>query len=135
MPVAEFLDSNVVIYAYAADLAKRSRALDLLAGTPTISTQVLNETVAVLHRKRLMADDLVVTAIDDLAACCRVAQVSVVTIKRAVGLMNRYRFSYYDALIAASAIEAGCTVLYSEDMHHEQVIDDTLTIVNPFLAV
>lgn len=133
MPVADFLDSNIVIYAYATDPAKRCRALDLLASTPTISTQVLNETVAVLHRKQLMASDLIVMAIDDVAACCRVALVGIATIRRAVGLVTRYRFSYYDALIAAAAIEAECTVLYSEDMQHGQVIDGTLTIVNPFL--
>jgi len=135
MPVADFLDSNVVIYAYAADPAKKARALDLLAGSPTISTQVLNETVSVLNRKQLMAGDLIATAIDDLVAWCRVAEVSVVTIGRALDLMNRYRLSYYDALIVASALEAECTVLFSEDMHHELVIDGALTIVNPFRGV
>lgn len=132
MPVADFLDSNVVIYAYGTDPAKKARALDLLAGAPTLSTQVLNETVAVLRRKQLMAGDLIATAVDELAAWCRIAQVGIATIKHAVGLMNRYQLSYYDSLIVASAMEAECTVLYSEDMQHEQVIDGKLTLVNPF---
>jgi predicted nucleic acid-binding protein len=42
MPGAEFLDSNVVIYAYRNDLPKKARALDLLATTPTVSTQVFS---------------------------------------------------------------------------------------------
>ncbi len=42
-------------------------------------------------------------------------------------------FSNWDSLIIAAALQANCYTLYSEDMQHEQIIDDTLTIVNPFL--
>ena len=41
---------------------------------------------------------------------------------------------HYDSQIIAAALTAGCTVLYSEDMQHGQLIDGTLTIVNPFVA-
>ena len=44
----------------------------------------------------------------------------------------RYHYSYYDSLILASAVESRCTVLYSEDMQHGQVIEKKLKIVNPF---
>jgi predicted nucleic acid-binding protein len=37
-------------------------------------------------------------------------------------------------LIVASALLAGCDVLYSEDLQHGQVFDEQLTVVNPFLA-
>jgi predicted nucleic acid-binding protein len=133
MPAADFLDTNVIIYAYSTDTAKKSVALDLLAESPTLSTQVLNEAVAVFRRKSLMEDAAIGVAIDDLSAWCRVSRIGIDTIKLALQLTSRYRFSYYDALIASSALEAGCTVLYSEDMHHGQTIDGTLKIVNPFL--
>ena len=42
-----------------------------------------------------------------------------------------HRLSFYDALIVVSAIEAGCDVLYSEDMQHGRTIGG-LAIVNPF---
>ncbi len=47
-------------------------------------------------------------------------------------LAERYRLSFYDAAIVSSALEAGCRVLYSEDMQDGFKIDRTLTIRNPF---
>ena len=53
--------------------------------------------------------------------------------RSAVSLQSRYRFSFYDSLIVAAALEAGCTRLYSEDLQHDQQIQQ-LTILNPFLS-
>jgi len=50
----------------------------------------------------------------------------------AIALNARYGFSYYDCLMLASALESGCSVIYTEDMKHGQVINGTLKIVNPF---
>ena len=52
---------------------------------------------------------------------------------RALGLQGRWQFSFYDSLIIAAALEAGCTRLLSEDLQHGQRIE-TLTIENPFRA-
>jgi predicted nucleic acid-binding protein len=133
MPATEFLDTNIIIYAYSTDAAKKSAALDLLAESPVISTQVLNETAAVFHRKKLMTSALIGTAIDDLSAWCHINQLSIGTIKLALYLTDRYKFAYYDALIVASAMESECTVLYSEDMQHGQIVANRLRIANPFL--
>ena len=81
-----------------------------------------------------MADTLIQTAIDDLAAWCHVVQTDISTIKLALELAGQYQLSYYDALIAASAIAADCTTLYSEDMHHGLTVNGTLTVRNPFLS-
>ncbi|MDO8412266.1 MAG: PIN domain-containing protein [Gallionellaceae bacterium] len=134
MPAAEFLDSNVVIYAYGNDMRKKACALDLLATTPTVSTQVFNETVSVLRRKNMLADNRLDSVVNDLAAYLTVVQVELVTIKRAVALMIKHQLSYYDALIVATALEAGCTTLYSEDLQHGQVFDGSLRVINPFLS-
>lgn len=45
---------------------------------------------------------------------------------------SRTGYQFYDALIIAAALEAGCAVLFSEDPHDGQVIDGRLTIRNPF---
>ncbi|MDR2187087.1 MAG: PIN domain-containing protein [Azonexus sp.] len=132
MPATDFLDSNVVIYSYGADQTKKSRALDLLADSPTVSTQVLNETISVLRRKQLMPISQIASAIDDLTAWCKVVQISVATIQQALDLASHYQLSYFDALILASAIESGCTTLYSEDMQHGLVAGGLVTIQNPF---
>lgn len=50
---------------------------------------------------------------------------------RALDVQARYRFSFYDSLIVAAAIEAGCARLYSEDLQDDQRVDG-LTIENPF---
>ena len=50
---------------------------------------------------------------------------------RGLDLQIRYRFSFYDSLIVAAALEAGCKTLYSEDLQHAQEIEG-LTIANPF---
>ena len=49
----------------------------------------------------------------------------------AVGLSERYRYHIFDALMIASALKSGCSVLYSEDMQDGQKIE-SLTIRNPF---
>jgi len=54
------------------------------------------------------------------------------TIKKANTIKYKYGYSFYDSLFIASALEAGCTILYSEDLQDGQVIEKTLTIVNPF---
>jgi predicted nucleic acid-binding protein len=47
-------------------------------------------------------------------------------------IAEEYGFGIYDALIAAVALEAECVTLYSEDLQDGRVIDDQLTIRNPF---
>ncbi|MCY7350108.1 MAG: hypothetical protein LH606_05515 [Cytophagaceae bacterium] len=50
----------------------------------------------------------------------------------ALRIKGRYGYQFYDSLIIATALQVGCTVLYSEDMQDGQVIDLRLTILNPF---
>ena len=54
------------------------------------------------------------------------------TIFEACHLAARYQFSFYDSLILSAALECECSILYSEDMSHGQVIEKKLTITNPF---
>lgn len=56
------------------------------------------------------------------------------THERSMQMAQRYGLSVYDALIISSALLAGCTTLYSEDMQDGQVVDGWLTIKNPFAA-
>ena len=49
-------------------------------------------------------------------------------------LAERYGLSTFDAMIAASALDADCDTLWSEDMQDGIVLDDRLRIVNPFRA-
>ena len=51
---------------------------------------------------------------------------------KAIEIKERYQLQFYDSLILATALENGCNIVYSEDMQNGQVIDNQLTIVNPF---
>ena len=61
------------------------------------------------------------------------AHIGVETIQHAIKLKGKYHYSYFDSLAIATAFEAGCSVLYSEDLQHNQKMEGKLTIINPFL--
>ncbi len=126
-----FFDSNVALYLLIGDEAKADRAETLLAEGGTISVQVLNEFVAVARRKGATPWPQIDELLAGLRHVCTVEPVTLETHERAMTLARRYGFPIYDATIAASALLAGCQVLYSEDFQHGQTFDG-LTIVNPF---
>lgn len=134
---AVFLDTNIVIYAYSVDQAQKyqiARAL-IEAGNAVISTQVLNEYCNSTHKKYPQMFDRVEQTLHELLAVLQVRDLMPSTSLHAVQLTRRYGYSYYDSLIVASAIEAECSVLVSEDMQNGMLIDDRLRIVNPFLPL
>lgn len=54
------------------------------------------------------------------------------TIERALSIFVTYRYSYWDSLIIASALEANCSILYTEDLQDGQIVEGKLKIINPF---
>lgn len=132
MPAKAFIDTNVVIYALGPNSAKTSRAAALLADSPTISTQVLSETANVALKKLALPLSETDKLLAMLEAVCQVEIVTPSTMYLALDIAERYGFSWYDSLIIATALKAECTLLYSEDLHHSQVIEGKLAIINPF---
>ncbi len=129
-----FIDTNVVLYLFSADTAKADRAEELLAEGGMVSVQVLNEFVSVARRKLTMTWLDIGDVLTQIRAVCRVEPLTVETQARGVAIAERYNLSIYDATILASALDAGCSVVYTEDMQHGQVIEDVLTIRNPFAS-
>jgi predicted nucleic acid-binding protein len=128
-----FFDTNVLVYAIVENDPREIRARELLAVGGTISVQVLNEFVSVVRRKVKMPwDDVRATLQWILLLCPQAVTVTIKTHERAVGIAEKYGFSIFDSLIVASALEAKCEVLYSEDLKDGQVIDGRLRIRNPF---
>ena len=126
-----FLDTGVLIYAQSGDPRGEIARLAILAGG-VISVQVVNEFTSVLRRKFRLDWHAIAGAVADLrAALDPVRPVGIDTWASAVTLARQHRFSFYDSLIVASALEAGCDTLLSEDLRAGRRIDG-LTIVNPF---
>jgi predicted nucleic acid-binding protein len=133
--MAVFLDSNIVLYALGDDESKRAVSTELLAASPTTSTQVINECSHVLRRKLKISPAQVAEELENVIDLVQLVDVGLHEIRAAWILAARYGFSHYDSLILAAALSAGCTTLYTEDMQHGQVIDERLTLIDPFLPV
>ena len=128
---ADFFDSNVLLYVASADAAKADRAEATLAGGGAISVQVLNEIANVARRKMRMSWADTHTFLDMLRGLLAVHPLTLEAHDTGLRLAARYELSIYDAMIAASAIHAGCDRLWSEDMQDRMALEG-LRIVNPF---
>ena len=129
--MSAFLDTNLLVYAQSADPKGETARQAILTGG-TISVQVVNEFSAVLRRKfRLDWQEIADAVADVRAALDPVRPVGIDTWEAAVALARRHRFEFHDSLILASALEAGCDTLLTEDMQSGRRIEG-LTIVNPF---
>ena len=133
MNAAPFADTNVLLYLVGADEAKAERAEQLLAGRIVISVQVLNEFASVARRKQRLGWDTIDAVLSGIRHFADVRPLTVQDHERALQLASRHQLSVYDALIVASALNAGCELLWSEDMQHGQRFAGLLTVRNPFL--
>jgi predicted nucleic acid-binding protein len=131
---ASFFDSNVLVYLASGDPAKADQAEAAVATGGAISVQVLNEITNVARRKMQMSWDDTHTFLDMLRGLLTVHPLTVEIHETGLRLAERYGFSTYDAMIAASALHAGCDTLWSEDMQHGMALNEGLRIVNPFLV-
>ena len=139
MNAESFIDTNVFVYQLERlDVRKADIADDLIehgidTQTACISFQVIQECLNTALRKAeipLTEDEMGRYMTDVLAPLYRV-QPDVRLYQKALEIRARHRFSFYDALIIAAAVEAGCKTLYSEDLTHAQQVEG-VTVVNPF---
>jgi predicted nucleic acid-binding protein len=128
-----FFDTNVLVYSLGQDDVRTPTAEALLARGGTISVQVLNELASVAHRKLRMPWPEVAEAIAAIRKLCQSAlPVTTETHESALRLAEEHQLNVYDALIVASALEADCATLLTEDLQSGKVFDGRLTVRNPF---
>ncbi|CAM5797534.1 PIN domain-containing protein [Rhizobacter fulvus] len=139
MSVDRFIDTNVFIYQLDTRDPRKHAIADRIVGealatdNACISFQVIQECLnTVLRKAEITLDAAAARLYVDtvLAPLDRVAS-SIELYRRALDLQQRWKFSFYDSLIVAAALEAGCKHLLSEDLQHGQRIG-TLRIENPF---
>ena len=128
-----FFDTNVLIYLASGDPVKAARAETILSDGGTISVQVLNELANVARRKMRLSWKDTHAFLVLVRGLLAVNPVTTEIHENGLALAERYGFSIYDAMIVASALHAGCGVLWSEDLQHGMTIGKKLRIVNPFV--
>jgi predicted nucleic acid-binding protein len=127
-----FIDSNILLYAYSkSEPLKRHACTEALVNEYCCtSTQAINEFCNVCIKKWYLTATETACAVNEISLFCKVYWVYNSTIKKALQLNEKYRYSYYDCLMLASAIENGCDKVFSEDMQDGQIIEDRLRIIN-----
>lgn len=137
MSAESFIDTNVFIYLFdETDLEKQQRAENLVceslnSGRGCISYQVVQETLNVVTRKLGARPESARLLLEDVLAPLWRINPTRSLYTQALRVHTQHGYSFYDSLIVAAALEAGCVRLYSEDMQHGQRVEQ-LTIVNPF---
>jgi predicted nucleic acid-binding protein len=129
-----FLDTNILVYSYSNNEPdKLSIARTLISENNSfVSTQVLQELSNTITRKLGFSYADAINVIKEVVQNNNLHTNTQSTITEACQIAEHYKFSFYDSMILAAALEANCSILYSEDMHHNQVIDGKIKIINPF---
>ena len=128
-----FIDSNVLLYLLSGDDDKANVVERVIQDGGIISMQVLNEVTNVARRKLAMPWDDVGELIETITALCAVEPLTVEVNQQGRKIAQRYGLSVYDAMIVASALLADCQTLFSEDVQDGLVVNEVLSIRNPFL--
>ena len=131
-----FVDTNVWLYAFvqAQDKAKNEKAKLIVQNTPAIlaSTQVINEVCVNLLKTLHLSETKIRDIICAFYGRYRIVELDQAVLRTASEFRSRYQLSFWDSMIAASAVVGGASVLYTEDMHDGLVIEQQLRIENPF---
>jgi len=134
MSVRPFFDTNVLLYTLKDRDPRADRAEQLVAAGGVISVQVLNEFCSVARGKLGLAWPEVDIALAGLRSLFQeIVPLTADLHDVARAIAQRYAFHIYDAAIVAAAVEAGCDVLYSEDLHAGQSIRGVI-VRNPFIV-
>jgi len=137
-----FIDTNIFVYATLKSRNKLDEKKHLKANillnaiqelNVVISVQVINEFYNSLLKYGI-DDNKIRQKISQIIDVVWIVSLTLDTVIKSWEIKERYKFSYWDSLIIASALESGCSILYTEDMQNGQVIEGRLKIVNPFNA-
>ncbi len=141
MSAADFLDTNILVYAVDLDspdkraVAQKLVTRALAERTGIVSLQVVQETLqALTHKSRVVAtsDDTQDFLVNVLTPLWKVHP-STALYARALRIQSARGFSFYESPVLAAALEGGCKRLLTEDLQHGQQVDG-LRIENSFLG-
>lgn len=129
-----FVDTNILVYLASGDARKAALVEGLVAEGCTVSVQVLNEFTSIARRMMGFVWSEVREFLSIIRSLTAVVASGLDVHEEGLRLGERYRLSVYDGMIVGAALLAGCETLWSQGMQDGLVIDDRLTIRNPFLG-
>ena len=131
------IDTNLWIYLYSKDPIQKylpvrelvNQKFDLII----VTTQILGEIFNVLTRKKIVEFEEAKKIISEITSTFSIIATDTPQVLQALEIYSRYKYSYWDSLIIATALLNDCEFIYSEDMQHQQTIENKITIINPFI--
>jgi predicted nucleic acid-binding protein len=134
-----FLDTDCIMHLYSSDSGAKAAAMRELVdqvGTRNIvvSTQVLEEFCSLCLRQFSLPASTVLKALSELLGAFRISENDVETVIEAVWLSEQYNCSFNQAHILATALQAHCEYIYTENLPDGLIVEETLCVVNPFAA-
>jgi predicted nucleic acid-binding protein len=137
--VRYFLDTNVFVYSFDPDSPQKASVAEELitravtSGLGIVSHQVVQEflNVALRHFGNVMTVAEVERYFFRVFLPLMRISSSADLFLQALQLQSSRRLAWYDSLIVAAALQGGCKVLYTEDLHHGERFGD-LVVENPF---
>ncbi|GAX34341.1 PIN domain-containing protein [Nodularia sp. NIES-3585] len=131
------LDTNLWIYLYAKNPPEKSQQVaEILKNNSSsllVSTQILGELFHVLTRKKFTSKADAITIISDIVNTFVIQPINKTEVIQALEINAKYHYSYWDSLIIATALLNECSIIYSEDMQHNQLIENKVRILNPLV--
>jgi predicted nucleic acid-binding protein len=128
------IDTNVLIYLHDTELSyKREKANELISINPVICAQVISEYLNVCHKRLKITKQDSLNSLMAWLPYCELSVFGSVIYTKSMGLIQKYQFQMFDAIIVSSALLSDCEILYSEDMQHNLIVEKQLKIVNPFI--
>jgi len=137
----KFVDTNIFLYRLfrnSKTSVKEQEEKHKIATQITqqsnivISTQVINEISVNLLKKAKFKEFEIKAIIVSLFSRYEIVAFDLNILIKASDLRNNYSFSFWDSLIIACALSSNSSIIYSEDMQHGLIIENQLTVINPF---
>jgi predicted nucleic acid-binding protein len=132
------LDTNLWVYLYSKNPADKYEKVNTLLSSQieslVMSTQILGELYNVLLKKKFRTQAQAQEIISQLIAGFDITEIPATQVIEAIKINVRYGYSYWDSLLVSTALLNNCSILYSEDMQHDQLIEGKLKIINPLVS-
>ncbi|MCL5991680.1 MAG: PIN domain-containing protein [Bacteroidetes bacterium] len=130
-----FVDSNIWLYAFMSEKSvKHYKAITIISNSNVfLNIQVINEVCYNLLKKSNYNNSEISELIYNFNKIYTIFNISIPTLLNATSLRQKYKTSFWDSLILASALENNCNILLTEDISGADFMEKKLKVINPFI--